>query len=93
MSTDTFIIARSSHDPAKVAYGGKYCAQTVRDGLSGVFLTYPLKQKTTDRLKEVLLHFTPKRLGDTTVCKGDNANEALRALRELGWLPDPSLEN
>ena len=80
VSTDTFIIARSSHDPA-------------RDGFSGVFLTYPLKQKTADRLKEVLLHFTPKQLGDTTVCKGDNANESLKAVRELGWVPDPSLEN
>ena len=54
ISTDTYIVAKSSSDEVKVAHGGEYCVQTHRDTFSGVFLTYPLRQRTTEKIRDSL---------------------------------------
>jgi len=93
ISTNTYMVAKSAADEVKVAHGGEYCAQTCRDSFSVVSVSLKIQQRTTENIGAVLLHFSPNRPGEATVCKGDNAKEAMGAVKGLGWIPDPSLEN
>ena len=65
--------------------------QTHRDAFSGVFLTYPMRQRTTEKIQDSMHHFSPAKPGEAVVRKGGNAKEALAALRALRWRHDPSL--
>ena len=59
VSTDTFMVAKSSSDERKLAGGGEYCFQTNRDTYSGLFLPYPLTKHSTPFVKETLPDFNP----------------------------------
>ena len=93
MSTDTYIVSKSSTDQAKLGGSGEYVCQTNRDKYSGLFWAYPLTSKDHEHLMVTFQHFNPDPPAQGTICKGDNAGEAIRALRRLGWPHDPSLEN
>ena len=57
--------------------------QTHHDAFSRVFLTYPIRQRTTEKIQDTIPHFFPAEPGEAVVCKCDNAKEALAALRSL----------
>jgi hypothetical protein len=87
------MVAKSADDEKKIAHGGEYCVQTNRDSYSGIFFAYPLRQRTAEKVQTSFLHFFPKKPEEAIPCKGDNAREAIAAMRALGWRHDPSLEN
>ena len=93
MSTDTFIVSKSATDEKKIGGGGEHCVQTNRDSYSGVLHAYPLASKAHEYLIETLQHFNKSPPKEGIAVKGDNAEEAIKALRKLGWRHDPSLEN
>ena len=93
MSTDTYCVSKSSTDQNKIGGSGEYVCQTNRDTYSGLFWGYPLSSKDHEHLMTTFQHFNPSPPAQGTICKGDNAGEAIRALRRLGWPIDPSLEN
>ena len=93
MSTDTYIVSKDASDERRTAGGGEYCVQTNRDVFSGIFAAYPLSSKAHEYLMVTMQHFNDKPPGEGVVMKGDNAPEAIKAFRKLGWRHDPSLEN
>ena len=86
-------MSKSATDEKRCGGSGEHCAQTIRDVYSGLFIAYPLAHKTTEYVKWALQQFNPTPPPEGAVVKGDYAQEAIRALRELGWLHQPSLAN
>jgi len=93
MSTDTFIVLKSWSDEARTGGGGEYACQTAQDSWSGGVRAYPLTSKDHEHLMVALQNFYPDQPAGGAVVKGDNASEAIKALRKLGWRHEPTLEN
>ncbi len=68
ISTDTYMVAKTPEDAKKSALGGEYCVQTVRDGYSGLYSPYPLKQRHVERVRGALTPCSPRAPAEVAAC-------------------------
>ena len=77
---------------SKSAGGREFLALIVFDCFSGIVNAYPAPTKGSDFLCSCLRRFVGVRYKNPdTVCRSDAAPELIKAIRELGWLPETSL--
>ena len=77
---------------SKSAGGREFLALIVFDCFSGIVNAYPAPTKGSDFVYSCLRHFVGMRYKNPdTVCRSDAAPELIKAIRELGWLPETSL--
>ena len=82
---DHMIVSKSSE-------GKEFLVLIVYDTFSGIINAYPASSKSSDFVFTCLRHFVGHRFKNPdTVCRSDAAPELLKAIRDLGWLPETSL--
>ena len=96
LSADHIIVARDANpDDPKAAFTGETYAFSVRDRFSGMALVFPQTKKNKEETYKALKFFQglSGRFRPDIMVKSDHASEITSAVAELGWHPDPSLEN
>ena len=85
VAIDHMVVSKSS--------GGKeFLVLIVYDSFSGIVNAYPATSKGSDFVYSCLRHFVGLRFKNPdTVCRSDAAPELLKAIRDLGWLPETAL--
>jgi len=64
----------------------------VYDSFCGIVNAYPASSKGSDFVYSCLRHFVGLRFKNPdTVCRSDAAPELVKAIRDLGWLPETAL--
>ena len=77
---------------SKTSGGREFLVLIVCDSFSGIVHAYPAQSKNSDFVHACLRHFVGLRYKNPdTVCRSDCAPELIRAIRDLGWLPESSL--
>ena len=62
------------------------------DSFCGIVNAYPASSKGSDFVYSCLRHFVGLRFKNPdTVCRSDAAPELVKAIRDLGWLPETAL--
>ena len=96
LSADTIIITRAS-DPGdpRASVAGETIAFSVRDRFSGMGLVFPQTSRRMNSNYHALKFYQGPsgRYRPDIVVKSDCAAEITGAVTELGWHPEPSLEN
>ena len=77
---------------SKSSGGREFVVLIVYDTFSGILNAYPASSKSSDFVYTCLKHFVGLRYQNPdTVCRSDAAPELVKAIRDLGWLPETSL--
>ena len=85
VAVDHMVVSKSSD-------GKEFLVLIVYDSFSGIINAYPASSKGSDFVFSCLRHFVGHRFKNPdTVCRSDAAPELLKAIRDLGWLPETSL--
>ena len=85
VAIDHMILSKSSG-------GREFVVLIVYDTFSGILNAYPASSKSSDFVYTCLNHFVGLRYQNPgTVCRSDAAPELVKAIRDLGWLPETSL--
>ena len=85
VAIDHMIVSKSSG-------GREFVLPIVYDTFSGILNAYPASSKSSDFVYTCLKHFVGLRYQNPdTVCRSDAAPEFVKAIRDLGWLPETSL--
>ena len=85
VAIDHMIVSKSSG-------GREFVLLIVYDNFSGILNAYPASSKSSDFVYTCLKHFVGLRYQNPdTVCRSDAAPELVKAIRDLGWLPETSL--
>ena len=85
VAVDHMVVSKSSD-------GKEFLVLIVYDSFSGIINAYPTSSKGSDFVFSSLRHFVGHRCKNPdTVCRSDAAPELLKAIRDLGWLPETSL--
>ena len=85
VAVDHMVVSKSSD-------GKEFLVLVVHDSFSGIINAYPTSSKGSDFVFSSLRHFVGHRCKNPdTVCRSDAAPELLKAIRDLGWLPETSL--
>ena len=85
IAVDHMVVSKSSD-------GKEFLVLIVHDSFSGIINAYPTSSKGSDFVFSSLRHFVGHRCKNpNTVCRSDAAPELLKAIRDLGWLPETSL--
>ena len=96
LSADHIIVVREANsDDQRAGAEGEIFAFTVRDRYSGMALVFPQRRKTKDESYKVLKFFQGPsgRYRPNIVVKSDCAGEITGVVSDLGWHPEPALEN
>ena len=85
IAVDHMVVSKSSD-------GKEFLVLIVHDSFSGIINAYPTSSKGSDFVFSSLRHFVGHRCKNpNTVCRSDAAPKLLKAIRDLGWLPETSL--
>ena len=85
VAVDHMVVSKSSD-------GKEFLVLVVYDSFSGIINAYPTSSKGSDFVFSSLRHFVGHRCKNPDrVCRSDAAPELLKAIRDLGWLPETSL--
>ena len=85
VAIDHMIVSKSSG-------GREFVVLIVYDTFSGILNAYPASSKSSDFVYTSLKHFVGLRYQNPgTICRSDAAPELVKAIRDLGWLPETSL--
>ena len=77
---------------SKASDGKEFLVLIVYDSFSGIINAYPTSSKGSDFVFASLRHFVGHRYKNPdTICRSDAAPELIKAIRDLGWLPETSL--
>ena len=94
LGTDTMIISKSSTDEKRASPSHNISVHTIRDEYSGMSYAVPQQTRSSDENYSNLKFFAGvlKHRPEVLV-KSDAAKELTGPIRQLGWHPEPSLEN
>ena len=85
IAIDHMVVTKSSG-------GREFLVLIVYDSFSGIVNAYPTRTKSSEFVYQCLRHFVGLRYKNPdTVCRSDAAPELVKAIRELGWLPETAL--
>ena len=85
VAIDHMIVSKSSD-------GREFVVLIVYDTFSRILNAYPASSKSSEFVYTCLKHFVGLRCQNPdTVCRSDAAPELVKAIRDLGWLPETSL--
>ena len=85
VAVDHMVVSKSSE-------GKEFLVLIVHDSYSGIINAYPASSKGSDFGFTCLRHFVGHRFKNPdTVCRSDAAPELIKAIRDLGWLPETVL--
>ena len=77
---------------SKSSGGKEFLVLIVYDSFSVIANAYPATSKGSDFVYSCLRHFVGLRFKNPdTVCRSDAAPELVKAIRDLGWLPETAL--
>ena len=94
LGSDSLIVSRSNSDEAKLSESGNSTIHTIRDQYSGCALAIPVTKRVKDQIYYNFKHYMGKHAKNPlVVVKSDAAAEITGAVSELGWLPEPGIEN
>ena len=103
LSADTLIISRAAAEtsnqkpagPQRTSMEGHSCGFTVRDTYSGVGLVFPQRRRNQDANYRAFKHFQGPSWQESPhiIVKSDAAKDIVNAVSQMGWHPEPSLEN
>ena len=95
LGCDDIIVAKARSDTHRVTSLGDTTIFAIVDLYTGVIIAYPCSSRRSDLKYKYLKFFvgpTWKKKPDIVV-KSDADRSILRAVADLGWHPEPSLEN
>ena len=94
LGADTMIVAKSATDGTRTSASGSSVSFTIRDQYSGMGLGFPQTARTkNDNYKHLKFFVGLAGHRPDVMVKSDAAKEITSAVEELGWHPEPSLQN